>query len=283
MAGPGENSDPSLSLTPSLASLLPLSSPTSSGCCIHLLTVHTAATPDFILAFKVPWFPACALSQLLGDWFLHCLPPMLCFFTSGPLFGLSSHKLVCVIYCANQKPTFSVKGQRQSLPLSRCLPMAPTSLHIRLQLSPLDDSAVESHRAYHSQVIASCWREESWWYWQRGDGDSCPLPHPGQCLQKVLRMSGEMVATSSSASGGGFGEVRMAEEGNNGGWDGGPPEVVTAEEGREYHTTSCLSLRNFVFRPPDQHQGGRGPSRGRRRELCLNKVLQRLQTVILQG
>lgn len=52
--------------------------------------------------------------------------------------------------------------------------------------------------------------------------------------------------------------------------------------GQERNTIRQADPASKVSRPPDQHQEGRGPSR-ERRELFLNKVLQHLQTVILQG
>lgn len=74
----------------------------------------------------------------------------------------------------------------------------------------------------------------------------------------------------------------MAEEGNSGGWDRGSPEVGTAEERGVPHC-QLTQPQELCIQTPDQHQEGRGPSRGRERELCFNTVLQHLQTVILRG
>lgn len=96
-------------------------------------------------------------------------------------------------------------------------------------------------------------------------------------------MNGEMVATSSSASR----EVALEKtewlrKVTSGGWEMGSPEVGTAEERGVPHC-KLTQPQELCIQTPDQHQEGRGPSSGRERELCFNKVLQHLQTVILQG
>lgn len=80
---------------------------------------------------------------------------------------------------------------------------------------------------------------------------------------------------------GGFGEVRMAEDGNNGGWERGSPEVGTAEERNS--TLQADSASGALHPDPLTSTGKEDALAGRRRELCISKVLQHLQTVSLQG
>lgn len=84
--------------------------------------------------------------------------------TYGPLSRLLSPK-------TSQKPTFPVKGQTQSLPLTRCFPNGGHPLSTFCLITTLGwFSAVESHRAYHSKVnslvlearIVVMWAEEGW-------------------------------------------------------------------------------------------------------------------------
>lgn len=138
-----ENSEPSLCLIrSSMASSLHLSSPTSAGCCPHLLTAPARQLPltsvcrsmvPSVCPVTTPWEP------------ISSSPPSYTILpTYGPLSRLLSPK-------TSQKPTFPVKGQTQSSPLPRCFPNGGHPLSTFCLIATLGwFSAVESHRAYHS-------------------------------------------------------------------------------------------------------------------------------------
>lgn len=115
---PREDSDPSLYLIPTLQYSLLISylcgmlysSSDSPTLQLPLTSVCHSMVPS-VYPVTTPW-------ELISS-----LPPSYTILpTYGPLSRLFSNKLVCVTCSASQKPTFPVKGQMQSSPLSRCFP-----------------------------------------------------------------------------------------------------------------------------------------------------------------